>query len=96
VVPQHVEAILTECRDFNSTKIVQKDAFSFVQTKKPEVEKSAKNDSTNDDSIKRRPSVLLWGIDSMSRMNFQRTMPQMYKYLREENWYELQGYNKVS
>lgn len=92
MVPQHVEAILTECRPLNGKKIVQQDAFGFVQSKKQVITQPL----VADGSMERRPSVLLWGIDSMSRMNFERTMPKMYKYLRDENWYELQGYNKVS
>jgi len=93
VVPQQIDAIITECRWLKGRALLQQDAFGFVQSKTNGSRKSASSDS---EDIDRRPSVLLWGIDSMSRMNFQRTMPLMFKYLREENWYELQGYNKVS
>ncbi|XP_051863579.1 uncharacterized protein LOC127566078 [Drosophila albomicans] len=89
-VPLDVDGIITNCRKLNTTKVVQKDAFNFVQAKKSNLNKTIEKDLSQ-----RRPSVLLWGIDSLSRMNFQRTMPQMFKYLREENWYELQGYNKM-
>ncbi|KAH8311988.1 hypothetical protein KR044_008888, partial [Drosophila immigrans] len=95
VVPQNVDGIITQCRTFNTTEIVQNDGFHFVQAKTANLTKSVTNSSVKNDEQERRPSVLLWGIDSLSRMNFQRTMPLMFKYLREENWYELQGYNKM-
>jgi len=96
VIPQQIDAIITECRRLKSRVLLQQDAFGFVQPKNQEFKRLDINSLADDDSIRRKPSVLLWGIDSMSRMNFQRTMPQMYKYLREKKWFELQGYNKVS
>nr|XP_002054141.3 uncharacterized protein LOC6629737 isoform X2 [Drosophila virilis] len=95
VVPQHVDAIITECRRLKDKKLLQQDAFGFVQPARHVDNRTTLNNSIVDESLESRPSVLLWGIDSMSRMNFQRTMPLMYKYLRKENWYELQGYNKM-
>ncbi|KAH8381238.1 hypothetical protein KR093_000308, partial [Drosophila rubida] len=92
VLPRNVDGIITNCRKLNSSRIEQKDGFHFVQAKSSNLTKSSTNSSFDEE---RRPSVLLWGIDSLSRMNFQRTMPQMYKYLRDENWYELRGYNKM-
>ncbi|KAH8418064.1 hypothetical protein KR222_011402, partial [Zaprionus bogoriensis] len=91
VVPQHLDAIITECRSSKDNKVVQQDAFSLVQPKIEEFNGSSPSVNVS----QRRPNVLLWGIDSLSRMNFQRTMPLMHKYLREKNWFELQGYNKM-
>ncbi|EDV91118.1 GH17275 [Drosophila grimshawi] len=95
VVPQRVDGIITECRRLTDKKLLQKDAFGFVQPKGQLMNNSFANDSLESESFESRPSVLLWGIDSMSRMNFERTMPLMFKYLREENWFELRGYNKI-
>lgn len=98
MLPQDVDAIITECRRVKDKKLLQQDAFSFVQpaqhvgNRTNKIASNISQSATTDG----RPSVLLWGIDSMSRMNFQRTMPQMHKYLRGENWHELRGYNKVS
>ncbi|ALC46716.1 CG15695 [Drosophila busckii] len=89
VVPRQVDAILTECRRSKSRAIVQRDAFSFVQANRV-VNKTVPKPS------KRRPNVLLWGMDSISRMNFERTMPIMHKYLKDKQWFELQGYNKMA
>lgn len=93
-----MDAIITECRRLKDKKLLQQDAFSFVQPGKHVANRTASIALNIGQSTpaENRPSVLLWGIDSMSRMNFQRTMPQMHKFLRGENWHELQGYNKVS
>lgn len=45
---------------------------------------------------KRRPlSVLMMGIDSISRLNLIRSMPFTAQHLYDTGWFELQGYNKV-
>lgn len=84
VVPRHVEAMITECRRPKDLKVSQTDAFAFVHPR---------NDSTKTEL--RRPSVLLIGIDSVSRINLQLTMPQLYEYLGAQHWFEMQGYNKM-
>ncbi|XP_015185478.1 PREDICTED: uncharacterized protein LOC107071205 isoform X1 [Polistes dominula] len=43
----------------------------------------------------RKLSILVLGIDSVSRLNFQRSMPMTEKYLRETGWINLKGYNKM-
>nr|CAD7402934.1 unnamed protein product [Timema poppensis] len=50
------------------------------------------------DKIKLRSNhlnVLILGIDSISRMNFIKSMPKTYKYLKMNDWFDLTGYNKV-
>ncbi|XP_034241082.1 uncharacterized protein LOC117645184 isoform X2 [Thrips palmi] len=42
-----------------------------------------------------RMSVLIIGVDSVSRLNYIRTMPRTSELLRSHGWYELRGYNKV-
>ncbi|XP_020799428.1 uncharacterized protein LOC110177179 [Drosophila serrata] len=83
-VPTEVTSMITECRKSPHEKVSQTDAFSFVHPGKDSVP-----------ALGKRPSVLLWGIDSVSRMNFQLTMPLMYEYLNGQHWNELQGYNKM-
>lgn len=89
LVPTEVSAMITYCRRPPFDKVSQKDAFSFVHPRKDQIE----NPTT---PHRRRPSVLLWGIDSISRMNLELTMPRMYEYLNNQHWFELQGYNKVN
>lgn len=47
------------------------------------------------DGLSRKLSVLVVGIDSVSRLNFLRAMPKTEKYLRETGWIDLKGYNKI-
>lgn len=40
------------------------------------------------------PNVLLIGIDSMSRLNFIRSMPETYKFVSKD-WYDMKSFNKI-
>ncbi|KAH8245069.1 hypothetical protein KR032_004425 [Drosophila birchii] len=90
VVPKHVEGIIVECHTADEPKVLlQKDAFTFVQyqplprdLRKP--------------LAARKPSVIMYGIDSLSRINLRRTMPKVFSFLQSDGWYEMQGYNKVA
>lgn len=41
------------------------------------------------------PNILLLFIDSISYLNFERHFPLMKNFVRNNNFYELKGYNKV-
>ena len=41
------------------------------------------------------PSVMIVGIDSISRLNLIRAMPKTYEYLEKHNWIGYTGYNKM-
>ncbi|XP_022230855.2 uncharacterized protein LOC111079845 [Drosophila obscura] len=87
VVPVSVEGILVECRALNHTRVLQKDAFVFVQHQKaPPVRPQEP----------RKPSVIMYGIDTVSRTNLRRTMPLVYEFLKSPGWYEMMGYTKVA
>ncbi|KAL1498107.1 hypothetical protein ABEB36_008961 [Hypothenemus hampei] len=47
-------------------------------------------------TTKKPISVLMIVIDSVSRLNFQRTMPLTKKFIIENEFYEFKGYNKVA
>ncbi|KAH8333614.1 hypothetical protein KR059_001201 [Drosophila kikkawai] len=90
VVPQHVEGMVVECHTAEEPKVLlQKDAFTFVQ-----------HQPLPKDLLKpraaRKPSVIMYGIDSLSRINLRRTMPKVFSFLQSAGWYEMQGYNKVA
>ncbi|KAH8260297.1 hypothetical protein KR026_009052 [Drosophila bipectinata] len=89
VVPTHVEGIVVECRTADEPSILlQKDAFTFVQYEPLPKDMKKKHGV-------RKPSVIMYGIDSLSRINLRRTMPKVFKFLQGEGWYEMQGYNKI-
>lgn len=46
-------------------------------------------------SISKKLSVLMLGIDSVSRLNFIRSAPTTERYLLETGWIRLDGYNKM-
>lgn len=41
------------------------------------------------------PSVLMIGIDSISRLNLLRAMPNTAQHLYDNGWFEMKGYNKM-
>ncbi|XP_033249256.1 uncharacterized protein LOC108164011 [Drosophila miranda] len=91
VVPKHVEGMLLECQTAEEPhKVLQRDALIFIQyqPEEPTPKKRA--------LVPRKPSVIMYGIDSLSRINLRRTMPKVYKFLKGTGWYEMQGYNKVA
>ncbi|XP_020804809.1 uncharacterized protein LOC110181412 [Drosophila serrata] len=81
--------IVAECHvALTIPKTIQKDAFPLVQVPY----RSARVES---DPLNRKPSVLILGLDSISRMNFKRSMPKTAEFVKQEGWYEMEGYNKM-
>ncbi|OAD55109.1 hypothetical protein WN48_05584 [Eufriesea mexicana] len=46
-------------------------------------------------TLSRKLSILVLGIDSVSRLNFMRSAPNTEKYLLETGWLRFEGYNKM-
>ncbi|KAH8273935.1 hypothetical protein KR044_004404, partial [Drosophila immigrans] len=89
-VPHHIQAIIVECHVLsNSTRVIQRDAFAFVQ------HPIGRNDKIDEERSRTHPNVVVIGIDAMSQMNFQRTMPLTANFVRQTGWYEMLGYNKI-
>ncbi|EDW88597.2 uncharacterized protein LOC6527812 [Drosophila yakuba] len=86
VVPLNVEGMLVECRSADEKRILQEDAFTFVQH-----QKSPPNSERD-----RKASVIMYGIDTVSRTNLRRLMPMVFEFLKSPGWYEMMGYNKVA
>ncbi|KAH8255546.1 hypothetical protein KR038_005551, partial [Drosophila bunnanda] len=90
MVPGHVLGVIVECHALaNASRVMQRDAFSFVQ------HPGNRDKGTKAKSNVKQPSIFIFGIDSMSRMNFQRTMPLTSKFVSQEGWFEMEGYNSV-
>lgn len=75
------ETVMIHC--FDNDIIVFKEVYSPVQ-------KLIKNTAEN-----KKISVLFIVVDSVSRLNFIRTMPETKNYLLENNFIEMKGYNKI-
>jgi len=79
-----------ECHELgNKSRVLQRDAFAFIQ------HPLDRNDKTDKERSETHPNVILLGIDAMSQVNFQRTMPLTAQFVRQPGWFEMLGYNKV-
>ncbi|XP_018787056.1 PREDICTED: uncharacterized protein LOC108967869 [Bactrocera latifrons] len=78
---------IVNCMQRGTKKIVFMDAFSFIH------KRNFSGEWRNDSKI----GVLLFGLDSLSQINFRRRMPKSYKYLKDNNhrWHEFLGFNKL-
>lgn len=94
-LPQNVEFILVKCKRISNKKpeIVYTNAHALVRRKPEVVTRFKERDKVEN---KTKPlSVLLIGIDSISRLNLIRAMPNTAQHLYNTGWMELKGYNKV-
>ncbi|KAH8406725.1 hypothetical protein KR222_008160 [Zaprionus bogoriensis] len=97
VVPVHVQGMILECHEAaNTSNVIQRDGLAFVQYQPLTTAKPVREGTTMWEETPRKPSVIMFGIDSISRINLRRTMPKVYKFLTQSGWYEMQGYNKVA
>lgn len=81
-----------ECR--RKGEEIYKDYYAFVP-RKPSVEKRCNRSSLPDTKESVGLSVLILGLDAVSRLNFHRTMPKTLETLRNLKAVEMLGYNKV-
>ncbi|KAH8293227.1 hypothetical protein KR018_000529, partial [Drosophila ironensis] len=84
-VPRHIEAMQAACRS-ELHEDLQSDTFAFVQPRKIHAFKKP---------FHRRPSVIMFGMDNISRMNFRFNMPRVFKHLRTQGWFEMEGYTRL-
>ncbi|XP_075160865.1 uncharacterized protein LOC142233734 isoform X2 [Haematobia irritans] len=90
-----IDNILVKCRAGN--KQVYANGYPLMPERKEirdrlNVWKKYDQDSGASDKT---PSVLMIGIDSISRVNLLRAMPKTARYLYENEWYEMSGFNKI-
>jgi hypothetical protein len=92
-LPKEIEFILVRCNLSNS-KQVYANGHAVIR-RNPETQRIL--DKAKSQNHPEKPlNVLIFGIDSMSRLNFIRSMPKTYKHVEKTGWFSLQGYNKVS
>ena len=75
-------------------KVVYSNAHPLIRRRK-EIQKTFEEFKAPNQQLPRPLSVLMVGIDSISRMNLLRTMPKTAQHLYDSGWFELQGYTKV-
>ncbi|KAL0107779.1 hypothetical protein PUN28_014805 [Cardiocondyla obscurior] len=87
------EFVRVEC--YQNNEVIYKDYFAFLP-RKPSVEERCDEARKTDVNIDDRLSVLVLGLDSVSRMNFHRMMPKTVKSLQSLKAVEMLGYTKVA
>ncbi|XP_057325177.1 uncharacterized protein LOC130667547 [Microplitis mediator] len=93
-LPADIETVMVTCRSKDKPKnkksnILYENIHAIVNPMK------LKNYTDAPELNNKKISVLVLGIDSVSRLNFLRSLPQTGKYLRETGWTHLAGYNKM-
>lgn len=98
-LPPEAEFVLVCCtanKGTNETRTVYTNAHALVR-RRPAIQQRLEAMAVKRQAlgIDRPLSVLMLGIDSVSRLNLQRTMPLTARNVLDNGWFELQGYNKV-
>lgn len=104
MLPREVEVIYVSCKanvktrskaksKTIPTKTIYENVHAILNPEK--VREQVDRNGSQFGNSSRRLSVLVLGIDSVSRLNFYRAMPKTEKYLRETGWINLKGYNKI-
>ncbi|XP_017769082.1 PREDICTED: uncharacterized protein LOC108557171 isoform X4 [Nicrophorus vespilloides] len=84
------KAVLVKCLNKATKKEVYSNVHMPVIITSKEKAKIAKHDKSS------RPlSVLIVGVDSVSRLNMMRDLPKTRSFLNTNGWIEMQGYNKI-
>ncbi|XP_017042571.1 uncharacterized protein LOC108089006 isoform X3 [Drosophila ficusphila] len=96
-LPNSAEAIIVKCDSGGRQIYINGHATIPVkEAVQQRLQQAAEEDARKEDEPRKRPpSVLMLGIDSISRVNLIRAMPKTAQYLYDNGWFELAGYNKV-
>lgn len=78
-----------KCKNTKSNKEVYANVHAFTSIE------AVKEKLQNLDKSSHPLSVLLIGIDSISRLNLIRLLPKTRNFLLQNDWIELKGYNKI-
>ncbi|XP_031350626.1 uncharacterized protein LOC116176278 [Photinus pyralis] len=83
------DVVVVWCRNTHKDQVVYKNVH-YVVTVTDEI-KNKLEKTENDTHL----SVVLIGVDSVSRLNMIRSLPYTYNYLQQNDWIEFKGYNKI-
>lgn len=87
---QFVKVQCTKHGFFKAKSTAYTNMHAFIRKTK-DVKKKISAQVKNDSRI----SVMLFGIDSISRLNLFRTMPKTVEYINKQGWLNFKGYNKI-
>ncbi|XP_063986933.1 uncharacterized protein LOC135167555 [Diachasmimorpha longicaudata] len=105
-LPAGLEIVMLSCRLKGSSKnihskshIVYENIHPILNTLKVQsrldTSEASEQSQKNQTNPRRKISILVLGIDSVSSLNFQRSLPNTRRYLTATGWINLQGYNKM-
>ncbi|XP_051171898.1 uncharacterized protein LOC127288466 isoform X2 [Leptopilina boulardi] len=104
VVPNEVDILMVTCNEEKyNTKLknqkrnnvtIYKNVHSIINVEKV-LNRLNNSQNVNVSKGRKRLSVLLLGIDNVSRLNFNRNLPKTVDYLDEKGWLLMKGYNKM-
>ncbi|XP_051171897.1 uncharacterized protein LOC127288466 isoform X1 [Leptopilina boulardi] len=104
VVPNEVDILMVTCNEEKyKTKLknekrnnvpIYKNVHSIINVEKV-LNHLNNSQNVNVSKGRKRLSVLLLGIDNVSRLNFNRNLPKTVDYLDEKGWLLMKGYNKM-
>jgi hypothetical protein len=83
------QGLVNVTRQFGFKNKIYEDVFATINTK---VNTTRKLKSAK---VKDKTNILFIGIDSISRLNLIRAMPQTYEYVKQDGWIEMKAFNKV-
>lgn len=89
-VTLHNNIVTVKCTIKSKKKKIYENAYAPVT-----ITKNVRKKLDNFNNATRQLSVLIVGIDSISRLSFIRALPNTYRYVEENDWVPLKGYNKI-
>jgi len=93
LLPDSAEGIIVKCD--SGGRQIYINGHATVPVKEAVQQRLRMASEADAKGYQRPPSVLMLGIDSISRVNLIRAMPKTAQYLYDNGWFELAGYNKV-
>lgn len=97
ILPKDIDVVLVRCNTTPGAGLIKRkvqQVYENVHTiLRPEKVEERLNIS--EANATRKLSVLLLGIDNVSRLNFLRSLPKTSKYVQEKGWITMKGYNKI-
>ncbi|XP_051176271.1 uncharacterized protein LOC127291270 [Leptopilina boulardi] len=97
ILTKEIETLMVTCNEVNANQKLKKRSTIYKNVHSIiNVEKISNrfNHSINDNK-KKKLSVLILGLDNVSRLNFQRNLPKTVDYLNKNEWLIMKGYNKM-
>ncbi|XP_055910016.1 uncharacterized protein LOC129944538 isoform X2 [Eupeodes corollae] len=91
-IPNTADNILVKCKSKKKQTYINGHP---MMPERPEIRKRLQDWKKSNSETKKPVSVLMIGIDSISRVNLIRAMPKTAQYLYDNEWFEMSGYNKM-